>query len=180
MKYAFWIAAAAACLIAGYGGYQYELRQIPVREMEKAEQRIVGRIGGYNIMTHPPRPTAQSRTVVRPSPDQFYSACVYNLEDGPVIFKGDAPTDSYWSLSFFAHNSDNFFVVNDRQLKEKAFHYTLIREGDEAPAGVDQDTIIRSPSRTGIALQRIFIDSDKHADMLDATRRTASCSSAAS
>lgn len=179
MKYALWI-GAAACLIAGYAGYQYELRQIPVREMEKAEQRIVGRIGGYNKMTHPPRPTAQSRTVVRPSPDQLYSACVYDLSGGAVTFKGSAPSDSYWSLSFFAHNSDNFFVVNDRQLTQKEFHYTLIREGDEAPAGVNEDTIIRSPSRTGIVLQRIFIDSDERADMLDAQRKTASCSAAAS
>lgn len=178
MKYGFWIGLAVAALVAGYAGYRYELHQIPVREMEKAEQGIVGRAGGYNRMLHPPRPTAQSRTVVRPSPDQFYSACAYDLSHGPVAFEGTAPTDSYWSLSFFAHNSDNFFVINDRQLPHKSFSYTLIREGDMVPDGAPENQIIRSPSETGIVLQRVFIDKDSRAEELDAQRKSASCKSA--
>jgi len=175
MKYGFWIGVALATGVAGFIGYRYELQQIPRREMEKAEKGIASRAGGYNHMLHPPRPTAQSRTVVRPSPDQLYSACTYDLSDGAVVFEGTAPTDSYWSLSFFAHNSDNFFVVNDRELSQKAFSYTLVRQGDEAPEGIPEHQIIRSPSNTGIVLQRVFIDRDARAGELDAQRKSASC-----
>lgn len=178
MKYGFWIGLAVAALVAGYAGYRYELRQIPIREMEKAERGMAGRAGGYNRMLHPPRPTAQSRTVVRPSPDQLYSICVYNLSNGPVVIDGTAPTDTYWSLSFYAHNSDNFFVVNDRELPQKSFRYVLVREGDKAPDGAPEDQIVRSPSETGIILQRVFIDRDARADELDAQRKSASCKSA--
>lgn len=175
MKYGFWIGVAIAALVAAFAGYRYELERIPAREMTKAEEGIVRRAGGYNRMLHPPRPTAQSRTVVRPSPDQLYSACSYDLAEGPVAIEGAAPTDSYWSLSFFAHNSDNFFVVNDRQLPDKSFRYLLIRDGVPAPAGVEEERIIRSPSRTGIVLQRVFIDKDERAAELDAQRKTATC-----
>ncbi len=179
MKYGFWIGLVTAALIAGLAGYRFELERIPVREMEKAERGIVDRAGGYNEMLHPPRPTAQSRTVVRPSPDQLYSACAYDLSEGPVIFEGTAPTDSYWSLSFFAHNSDNYFVVNDRELPDKSFRYVLVREGEPAPDDAPEDRVIRSPSRTGIVLQRVFIDKDERAGELDAQRKSAVCVPAA-
>lgn len=174
-KYGFWIAVAVVAVLGGIIGYQYELRDIPVREMEKAETGIAARSQGHNVMLHPPRPSAASRTVVRPSPDQLYSACVFDLSDGPVVFEGNAPADSYWSLSFFAHNSDNFFVVNDRQLEDTSFRYVLVPEGTKAPAGVPENQIITSPSRTGIVLQRIFIDKEEKAEALDETRKTAKC-----
>lgn len=175
MRYSYWIGVAVAVLLAGFAGYRYELQQIPLRAMEKAEQGIAARAGGFNRMRHAERPTAQSRNVVRPSPDQLYSACAYDLSSGPVVFEGTAPADSYWSLSFYAHNSDNYFVVNDRDLPEASFRYVLIRDGEAAPAGVPSQQIIKSPSQRGIALQRLFIDKDEREGELDALRQTAIC-----
>lgn len=175
MKYSFWIAAGVLAILGAIIGYQYELRQIPIKEMEKAEKGIAARGSGMNAMLHAPRPSAASSTVVRPSPDQLYSACVYDLAKGPVVFEGEAPADSYWSLSFFAHNSDNFFVVNDRELKSKQFRYVLIAEGRKAPEGMPENEIIRSPSKTGIVLQRIFIAQEEQAGPLDEMRRSTSC-----
>ncbi|RFB04259.1 DUF1254 domain-containing protein [Parvularcula marina] len=175
MKYSFWIATGVVAILGALIGYQYELRQIPIQEMEEAEAGIASRAKGLNAMVHAPRPSAASRTVVRPSPDQLYSACVYDLKAGPVVFEGTAPDDSYWSLSFFAHNSDNFFVVNDSELEEKAFRFVLIGQGDKMPDGVPESQIVRSPSQTGIVLQRIFIATEDQAGPLDETRRSTNC-----
>ena len=69
MKYSFWIATGVVAILGALIGYQYELRQIPIQEMEEAEAGIASRAKGLNAMVHAPRPSAASRTVVRPSPD---------------------------------------------------------------------------------------------------------------
>ena len=136
---------------------------------------LAKRAGGVNRMNHPPLPTDKSRAVVRPSPDQFYSGCVYDLAAGPLVVRGTAPLDSYWSLSFFQHNTDVFFVVNDRQLSRPDYAYVLVREGQAPPPGFAADQVVRSPSRTGIIVQRVFVDSEAHAPELDRIRKTARC-----
>ena len=174
MKY-FWPIVGVLCIAAAVSGYRIGLYRIPYAAMNRAEASIVVSAGGYNRMVHPPRPTSQSRRVVRPSPDQLYSGCVYDLSDGPVVISGMAPTDSYWSLSFFAHNTDNYFVVNDRELETPDFRYVLLSRGAPVPAGVSDAQVVRSPSQTGIVLQRLFIDRDDRAGELDARRKTARC-----
>ncbi len=174
----FWLGTFILAAIAGIVGFYATLMFIPVNEMRKAEARIAMVAGGKNIIRHGARATASFRSVVRPSPDQLYSACVYDLNDGPVRFSGPIP-DSYWSLSIFAHNSDNFFVVNDSQLEEKTYDYALIYDGQLQPEGMPANKVITSPSKTGIALIRIFIDRDERAEDLDRIRRQGSCRSMA-
>ena len=171
----FWPAILISSLVLGYGGYQYGLYQIPFQAMSKAEQRLSERAGGYNQMLHPPRPTSKARTIVRPSPDQLYSACVYDLSHGPIEVSGTAPLDSYWSLSFFAHNTDNFFVINDRDLKQKQFGLILAEQDQSVPAKYANKQVVRSPSETGIIVQRVFIDKEIRAEELDQQRKTARC-----
>lgn len=175
MKYAFWIATALACLVAGLVGYHHAMGQIPVAAMTRAEAAFTRRAGGVNTMLHMPLPSERSRTVVRPSPDQFYSACVFDLSDGPVRLFGTATLDSYWSLSFFAHNTDVFHVVNDRQLPGPDYSFVLVRAGDDIPALPDNSEIVISPSMTGIVLQRVFVDSEDRLADLDQRRRLAAC-----
>lgn len=166
---------AAAALAVGFAGFQIELRRIPSAIMAKTEARTAASVGGYNAMRHGPRPDGAWRTVVRPSPDQLYSACAYDLKDGPVSLSGRAPDDSYWSLSFFAHNTDNYFVVNDSQIGGEAFTYVIVREGEKAPAGVAEKNIVRSPTRTGMVIQRLFIADEAKAAEIDRRRRETTC-----
>ena len=58
-----------------------------------------------------------ARAIVRPSPDLLYAGCAFDLADGPLRIQATVPRDTYWSLSMFAANTDNFFVVNDRAAK---------------------------------------------------------------
>ena len=171
----FWIVAALCAAVASLAGYQVELRRIPSAIMTRTEGVIANAAGGFNAMRHAALPDHTSRNVVRPSPDQFYSACAYDLQRGPVVFEGAVPEDTYWSLSFFAHNTDNYFVANDRDLAGEAFRFVLVAKGDAAPEGVGEPQIVRSPSRTGVVLQRIFVDSWEKAAALDAQRKKTAC-----
>jgi uncharacterized membrane protein len=118
--------------------------------MDGAMKRISRNGALVNKWSHPPRTSVKSRTVVRPSPDLAYSACVYDLAEGPVRVTASA-WDDYMSVSVFAHNSDNIFVINDRQARS-GVDLTIVRKGAPHPAGVS--LVVESPSRRGIVLQR--------------------------
>lgn len=170
-------AIVIACGLSAWLGHSYVLNRIPVAAMERAESGFATRAGGTNKMLHPPLPGDQSRSVVRPSPDQFYSICSYDLSEGPVLISGNADMDTYWSLSFFQHNTDVFHVVNDRQLENKAFRYLLATKGqaDSAAGGTE---VIISPTDTGLVLQRVFVDRADRQDELDRLRKQARCAPA--
>jgi len=157
--------------------YQLTLTLMPTVIMSIVEKRLADGAAGYNQIHHGVRSDSNYRNVVRSSPDMLYSRCVYDLSNGPVLFKGVALNETYWSLSFFQHNTDNFFVVNDREIGGEQFNYMLIKEGDVAPNGYAEHQIIRSPSSTGIALQRIFISEDSTIEAIDSRRRTLTCES---
>lgn len=138
---------------------------VPRAMMAVAIDRIGGE--GFNAWHASPRVTAQARTIPRPSPDFAYFACAYDLADGPISIRV-APWPSYWSLSLYAGNSDNFYVVDDRETPFDA-RVTLIREGARAPE--DAPSVVESPSRRGIALiRRLAPDVASHAAANEAAR----------
>ncbi|MEZ5959239.1 MAG: DUF1254 domain-containing protein [Hyphomonadaceae bacterium] len=121
---------------------------VPRVLMNVAMDRIGAR--GVNVWHLSERVTAASRGVVRPAPDFAYSACVFDLSQGPVVITA-TPWSDYWSLSFYAANSDNFFVIDDREAHNGA-EITLVRRGAAHPE--DAAMVTESPSVRGIALIR--------------------------
>jgi len=114
---------------------------------------------GYNAWTFADRVTPLSRSIVRPSPDFAYSACAYDLRDGPLTITA-TPWNAYWSLSLYAANSDNYFVVDDREARGGA-EITLVRRGRAPPEGAAQ--IVESPTQRGVALiRRLAPDLDSY------------------
>lgn len=107
--------------------------------------------GRFNTWRVSERVSPLSRAIVRPSPDFAYAACPYDLRDGPLIIQV-APWDAYWSLSLYAANSDNFFVIDDREAPKDGVTLALVRQGRAAPDEPAQ--VVESPSRRGIALIR--------------------------
>ena len=69
-------------------------------------------------------PTANSRDVIRPSPDLMYSGCGYDVTYDPLVINTDIP-NSYWSVSFFSDNSDNFTTINNDQINEENMTFYL-------------------------------------------------------
>lgn len=121
---------------------------VPRVLMHVAMERIGG--GGSNTWRVSDRVTAASRQIVRPSPDFAYSACVFDLSGGPVVIAA-TPWHTYWSLSLYGANSDNFFVIDDREAHFGA-EITLVRRGAAQPEGASM--VVESPSTRGIALIR--------------------------
>lgn len=106
--------------------------------------------GGANAWHLGDRVTPLSRAIVRPSPDFAYSACAYDLSDGPLTLRV-APWHAYWSISLYAANSDNYFVVDDREARN-GVEIALVRRNRDAPEGAPR--VVESPSTRGIALIR--------------------------
>lgn len=106
--------------------------------------------GGPNVWRPAERVTPLSRTIIRPSPDFAYSACAYDLANGPLTLRV-APWHEYWSISLYAANSDNYFVIDDREA-HNGVEIVLVRNRRDAPD--DAERVVESPSGRGIALIR--------------------------
>lgn len=128
---------------------------------------------GRNVAIHPPRADADARTIVRPSPDLLYASCVFDLADGPIRVASEVAR-GYWSLSLYAANTDNFFVVNDRTAGASHVELVIVPAGDAAaaPAGA---RVVESPSSRGIALVRTLVDEEARLPELEAVQRSFRC-----
>lgn len=130
-------------------------------ETVRAHKATILERGGVNVLLPSPRPDANARTVVRLSPDLLYSACVFDLRDGPLRISAPVP-DSYFSVSGFAADTSNFFAFNDRNAQVDAegrrfIDIALTHGADQTsplPAGVQR---VEAPSARGVILFRILI-----------------------
>lgn len=129
---------------------------------------------GFNHAVYPPRADETARTIVRPSPDLLYAGCAFDLSAGALRIRAAVPRDTYWSLSMFAANTDNFFVVNDRGAASGAVDIVLAQVGS-AVAVPDGATLVEAPSARGIVLTRTLIASAQRVAELDEARRRFSC-----
>lgn len=129
--------------------------------------------GVINTIYHSPPTTAESRRVVRPSPDLLYSACGYDVSEKPLRIRAAIP-DTYWSISFYESNTDNFFVKNDRQVKSKQVEFILVRRGMlYSPA--ENAEVIYSSTDKGIILFRILTRGEDTLKELIKIQKQASC-----
>lgn len=120
--------------------------------------RGVSKQVGYNTVLRPPLPTHQSRSVVAPSPDLLYAVCVFDVSAGPVRISARRPP-GYWSLSLYDRNSDNFFGINDNEIKGDTVE--LILTPGPADVGIKAKfpaaTYVQTPRSTGVMLSRILV-----------------------
>jgi uncharacterized membrane protein len=134
--------------------------------------RALAQMGAANTIHHGRRADASSHGVVRPSPDLLYSSCPYDLSKGPLRVHAPVPTGTYWSVSAFDDNTNNFFVENDRQAKGGVVDFVLRGPGQHAQP---RDTVVRAPSERGLILFRTLIDDEAKFAQIDAQRRQATC-----
>lgn len=143
----------------------------PYTAMHRLMDAIEEQAGGANKAIYPPRPDHTSRRVVRPSPDLFYAICVFDVSRGPVHVRAPV-ADTYWSVSFFAGDSDNFYVIGKAP---DGNHVDVVL----AKPGTDVTEIpypvLTPPSRRGVVLYRMLIDPERSLAALDRTRRRTRC-----
>ncbi len=121
--------------------------------------KIVALAGGYNVAMPAPKVDASSRTVVRPSPDLLYTACVFDVSEHPLRITAPVQ-DSYVSVAGFAADTSNFFSLNDAQVQpdgqgQKRFDLLLMRHGRVHPSTTAR--VIEAPSDRGLILFRSLI-----------------------
>lgn len=163
------VAGLVIAVLLGFVAYKMTLDRVAVRMMDEAEKRLLSiRDSGPNSFRHGRAPTHQSQRIVMPSPDLVYSSCVYDLAAGDLVIAGDLPpAGHYWSLSLYAHNTDNYFVLNDRELPARRFSITVGRN-----AGVG---VVHSPTRTGIALIRMIQRREDDLPIIRAAQQSITC-----
>ncbi len=164
-----WLAAAFICAIIVH---IVTVLMVPPTIMSLAMMRMAD-AGAQTRVLHTPPPDASARTVVRPSPDLAYSICLFDMSEGPLLVRAQVP-ETYWSVSAFAHNTDNFFVVNDQQVPGDTFELLIRREDDEV-SGHSGVPVSFAPSNKGIVLIRMLVTDRDSYLALDPIRRTATC-----
>jgi uncharacterized membrane protein len=112
-----------------------------------------------NTLIKSGKPIARPNEIVGTNPDNIGSACHYKLDGGPILYTAQAPADTYWSVSLYAANTDNFFVINDRQIKSNPFSLLIVKEGMKYDNPTNAQ-VVTSPSNEGILLVRQFVTSD--------------------
>jgi len=168
-----WIVAT---LIVAVAVHLASVTLLPHLIMQRTMQVIGGR-GGANTMLFGKRPTAESRGVVRPSPDLLYSSCVYDLSKGPVRVTASGMPDTYWSVSLFDAETNNFYVLNDRKAKNGSVDFLITPQGT-LYGDRTKLPVVQAPTRRGLVLFRTLIDDDKRLVEIDRARRHASCGAA--
>jgi uncharacterized membrane protein len=147
-----WIVLTLAIAAAVHVGSVYA---IPYAAMEL----VTSRMGSPNTMHQQSRPTAASRFVVRPSPDLLYSACSYDLSNGPIEVKAAIPAGTYWSVSAFDNATNNWFVRNDRQMTGATLDLVIAPPGSNSSnPPFAQRLVAVSPSMHGLVLIRNLIN----------------------
>jgi uncharacterized membrane protein len=165
-----WVIAA---LLGAVVVHALTIRLLP-RAIMRVTMGMMKYENGPNHEVHQARVDATQRAVVRPSPDLLYSACAFDVSDGPVRVTADVPPDTYWSVSMFSDQTDNFFVVSDRQATDGHVDLVLALPGTpvDLPPGARR---VDTPSARGAILERtLVIDEGRFAE-LDAVRRRFTC-----
>jgi uncharacterized membrane protein len=129
---------------------------------------------GYNQVVLPPLPTEKSRDVVKPSPDLLYALCIFDISAGPVRISA-RPSPGYWSIALYARNSDNFFHLNDLQLKGGRVELILsdVGQAAELKARYPDAILVHTTSTVGLMLTRsLVLDPDNLKAVIDARSST--------
>jgi uncharacterized membrane protein len=170
MKIIRWLIAVAVIATLTHGALLYFG---PSLIMSRAMGRMAER-GGWNTMTHAPRVNATNDTIVRSSPDLLYSVCPYDLAYGSLRIFAEVPKGTYWSMSFYDMNTNNYRVINDAEASAGMALVVVRRPTNESltPVGAE---VINSPSDRGLVLIRTLINDDARLAEIDKVRRSATC-----
>ncbi|MCR9240335.1 MAG: DUF1254 domain-containing protein [Rhodobiaceae bacterium] len=168
-----WPYLLAATLILGGIIHIVTVLAFPSFVMDRLVSGVEAQVG-LGVVAHAPRATSESRTVVRPSPDLIYTICAFDVSEKALRISAPVPEDTYFSLSMFGDNTDNFFVVNDKQLPKETVEVILVKNEDQVE-GLGGAPIVVAPSTRGVILFRTLIQSEDRFEELNATRLEATC-----
>ena len=166
-----WIAAMLLVAAVVHGA---TVLFLPRFVMLRTMNGITKTTGASNAILHGPRATWRSRAVVRPSPDLLYSICVYDLGvTGAVRVSTHDMPQTYWSVSVFDADTNNFYAINDQQAKSGAADFILMPQGKSTEAS--RLPVVAAPTNRGIVLFRTLVNDEADVARIDVARHNAAC-----
>jgi|TARA_B100001559_G_scaffold144027_1_gene120839 uncharacterized membrane protein len=125
------------------------------------------------VLLHTDTATSDTRGLKRPSSDVMYSICTYDVKYKPLIITTPIP-DSYWSISFYSKNTDNYVTLNDLDIENKYLKVYLVGINSQ-PKKVSNGMVVVSPSDTGYILIRMFVGNGENLQQLKDFQESLSC-----
>jgi uncharacterized membrane protein len=147
------------------------IASIPGTLMRLAINRIT-ESAGVNVIQHAPLVDAESRVIVRPSPDLAYSVCAFDLTEGPVELSVRPVNSPYWSVSVYDSSTNAVFVRNDEDTAGEPIRIVVAQNGQVTPLGAET---VRMPDEHGLALFRILLTERGEFTEIDVERRATRC-----
>jgi len=122
-----------------------------------------------NRILHAPPRTADTREVVAPNPDLLFSVVLYDVRERPLFISAPVP-DSYWSISFYASNTVNFFIKGSKNTRSNPVRLLLVSKHSDysTPNNIE---MVKAASDKGIILFRYLIKNKIHLKDLDKLRK---------
>lgn len=133
-----------------------------------------------NGVTLPPPTDHTQRRIVMPSPDLLYATCFFDLDEQPLRVTLSTDYPRYWSIALYSSNSDNFFVVNDRNAPNGYVDLTVVAPRHNAATSTLQNResqVVVSPTHRGMLLMRLLVNDDPEVRAAaEVARRSLRCS----
>jgi len=161
-----WISIAFIIFVLAILFHILVVRYFPRMLMIGAALRIKDTFGvEKNEILHNEPVNAESKKIVMPSPDLLYSGISFDVEKYPLVIEAPVPKNTYWSVSMYDYDTNNFFVIDDRDIPTDEIVVILIGP-DAAVPHRDGAIVVRAPANQGIILFRMFIsDRNKIAEL---------------
>jgi len=132
---------------------------LPRLSMFIACRVIENKAGGANIAFHSEPTTEDNNIVVMQNADTLASWCVYDLSGGPIRITAAIP-DSYWSVSLYDMETNNYYVKNDLDVRPaKEVELVIVGPGTGRHGSKDKEEVetVLSPSLKGIVIFRNLV-----------------------
>jgi uncharacterized membrane protein len=176
-----WWRRATVLLAIAAGVHLLVVWAVPRLIMRKVLDTTSARLAGADPPGQsyfPPMTDATQRWIVMPSPDLLYAACVFDVSRRPMRIRADPRLAGYWSVAGYAANSDNFFVVNDRQLAGRPLELLIVGARSAPPGAAlpEGARVVVAPSQRGLVLLRVLVgDFATEKAVLEPARRSFAC-----
>jgi uncharacterized membrane protein len=170
-----WIKLALVTLALAAAFHVAIVEAVPFAITTIFMRRIGARLGTNRVLASP-LPTDKSRAVVKPSPDLLYAACIYDVSSGPVRI-AIRPPASYWSLSLFARNTDNFFKLSAKDAKDGRAEMILgqAKDAGRAKSEYPNARFVAAPGASGVMLARLLVLDPAHMEAEVAAQNSVQC-----
>ncbi len=91
------------------------------------------------------------------NPDTITSFGFFDVSEHPLRIHCVVPRlDSYWSLTLFSWNTDNFFVINDLQTASDTVEVVL-KNAESSYVGQEGERVVVAPDEKGVILVRMIL-----------------------